>query len=290
MMLFFILSTAIATECMLNGFDFSAIHRNDEDYSLMFSSDKAYANPCGKVKYPISSHHFSDGVVQDISALIKTSDKTYLIAQTDTQEIKDENKYISFTYTGVRSETNPKPIKTKINVYCYDETTKVSKNGLGQTIYHDDKSMINFKLETDTNTAEITLLHSLVCKYYDGINKNKANDGDVVNEERFPTTGLMLLLFTILIVLLYLFIGGCVNYIIKDKKGKEIIPNSKFWFSLPSLVWDGIVLVFCCRKKNPFEYFTNVPYEEKDPYEDDYVGLIANNGEVSIDLNDDLHA
>ncbi|XP_019851285.1 PREDICTED: uncharacterized protein LOC109581532 [Amphimedon queenslandica] len=63
--------------------------------------------------------------------------------------------------------------------------------------------------------------------------------------------GLGIIFVTIASVLIYFIVGGLICKFSKKQKGTDVIPNKKFWLSLPYLVKDGIMVIVSpiARKK-----------------------------------------
>ncbi|KAJ4459731.1 hypothetical protein PAPYR_4120 [Paratrimastix pyriformis] len=66
--------------------------------------------------------------------------------------------------------------------------------------------------------------------------------------------GWIMIIIMLVCFVLYIVGGMAFMKFKKGATGKEIIPNSAFWFGLPGLCWDGMkflfhLCTFCCRKQ-----------------------------------------
>ena len=103
-----------------------------------------------------------------------------------------------------------------------------------------------------TNNCNVYDLNCCSDKFLNQCINNPYHCKTIENYQTKSTFNPLLFIMTFPLIS-YIIIGSCYNKRIKNKKGKEIIPNIYFWEELFGLVKDGVY--FSCGKcQNCFKY------------------------------------
>ena len=212
--LLFTLSMAITCKDMPN-----INKKNDYVFIQRGSSITVYFNLCGPINTKVDN--FDTSKTSVLADLSQSTDLYKRLGNTTTEKITYHEDpetgeiEVHFDYQGDLNHN--KYLQSRIVVKCGD---------------YDTSSKITGQL-TDDDVYVFTFTSPDVCKA----------------ESHFPLTGIILLGILVIIVLLYLIVGLLVNTFIKQKRGIEVIPHYEMWKELPSLIKDGFLFTFTCKRK-----------------------------------------